>query len=104
MNTAHRIASALPDVAAVVVFGVLMRLGTLEPSSGVPAILAVLAGRLYPRPVPRLGDHRSAPPSEPPSGVATLVLAGFAAASSVAHYAAGLVAAGHLSRVHRGGA
>lgn len=86
MNPSARIDLLSADSLAIVVFGVLAGLGRVDATHAVMAILAVLAGRLSPRPWPSVGgggpkgapeiaSATQAPSSRnggPPSGVATL--------------------------------
>ncbi len=85
-STLHHALAQLADTAAVLAFAWLMHSGTLQPATAIPAILAVLAGRLWPRPVAPTSGSTPSDPNPPVSGAATiLALAGSAFAFFARH-------------------
>lgn len=80
------LAASIPDTVAVIALAVLMGMGTLAPSTGIAAILAVLAGRLWPQAQPPSAGTKPPPsdPMPPASGVLTIALA----LGALGHYAA----------------
>jgi hypothetical protein len=80
-----RVLGVLPDVLGVALFGTLALLRVISPEAAGGWILAILAGRLYPRRPPPDGPAGGAPPS----GVVTLALAGLGGVTWLARRASG---------------